>query len=134
MSCGNGSTPDGTAPSRAAKIGVLPSGMPAPTNRPLPSDPTMTFASTGSRAPRPTLVCAATVAAADELKIASPNQIPPRLLNRVDTLPRPPTEGASFTARPAGCLQAPRGLETRKPLPIRFGLFTVNALTSEEAP
>src|SRR5262245_49864682 len=59
MSTGSGVTPAGVAPSRAAKIGLLSGGMPAPVNMPLPSDPTITVGCSGSRAPRPALVCAA---------------------------------------------------------------------------
>src|SRR5882672_662657 len=57
MSCGSGVTPAGVAPSRAAKIGALPGGMPAPVKRPFPSEPTITGGWSGSRAPRPALVC-----------------------------------------------------------------------------
>src|SRR5213078_3719470 len=58
MSAGSGVTPFGMAPSRVAKIGVLPGGMPAPVNIPLPSEPTIAGGCSGSRAPRPALVCA----------------------------------------------------------------------------
>ena len=34
---------------------MLPGGIPALVNMPLPSDPTITFAGSGSRAPRPVL-------------------------------------------------------------------------------
>src|SRR6478609_8703347 len=58
MSTGSGLMPAGTAPSRAAKMGVLPAGMPAPAYMPLPSEPTIDFGWNGSGAPRPLLSCA----------------------------------------------------------------------------
>src|SRR6185503_13634480 len=92
MSCGNGSMPAGTAPFCAAKIGMFPSGMPAPTNKPLPSEPTMTVAWTGSRAPRPTLVCAAATALAINAAVAMPSDTL-RLPNRASAM-RPPASRA----------------------------------------